>query len=834
MDVTADPPATDRATAVLVQGMHASGTNPLSYLAALLTQAQPLEATHQDDHPHTERIQNGAIAGINRRILQEIGSAWSNPGALFLRGKSIRGSTPLIRDAIRAHYLQTATGILRSGSSGTGIAILEDPCLCLLHDLWAAALEETGHRGRTVHVFRNPLEVAASLRDSHGLVQSRTLQMWVHYNLAALTAQARDYPLVVSYAELINPDSGLTARLTTYLNMPEPLLSEQDVQARWRPLIQPASHDIGIPSHVVDRSPLVPSLIKRLFGLLNDWASCSDEQRATELTDLSAAFEDQSLFAGNRVAVKLPEQPKPVVMRETSGPRKLLIHYHLFKNAGTSVDAILGRNFADRWVNTEFPSPNNADHQAAIRLFIRDNPHLEAISSHTLMLPVPRIDGVAVFPILFVRHPLDRIKSAYEFERKQDATTVGALIAKEQDFAGYIRRRLAVRNDRVLPQFPGGPTVDGSARGRGDRNWQRLWPPSSSSPFVGLVEAFAASAQRLQQLVEPMFPEFRSFDVRTNVTAARRDRLEERLEEIRQELGQESFRLVMEANQEDIVLYAKIRDAYGLSPVSSDFAPLESGRALNNMLPPRRTWCADYRWSQELRASASRQPHRPVWPEDGEPQQRDGSPAMKSSRSGAQPPPPRSLATPSPLLHHAAFSWSEPIPEPLPDIRLRRVLEQVDQLKRELKSERMKAAKWKHLAGRLPRRAMDTHSWMAEPSAEPRITNILMGQKRARKHTLPPLDLDQAPPEIRLLNQSAQHGSWRDPDDITPNTRRTAKEVTGFRAACALPRMLHHDGARSSITEAHIIAADLPSRFQVDAVLIGFRLPPRARAGDRA
>jgi hypothetical protein len=63
--------------------------------------------------------------------------------------------------------------------------------------------------------------------------------------------------------------------------------------------------------------------------------------------------------------------------------------------------------------------------------------------------------------------------------------------------------------------------------------------------------------------------------------------------------------------------------------------------------------------------------------------------------------------------------------------------------------------------------------------------------------------------------------SWRDPDDTTPGARRTPKEITGFRAACALRRMLHRHAASSSITEEHVIAADL-LRLQVDAVLIGF------------
>ena len=73
--------------------------------------------------------------------------------------------------------------------------------------------------------------------------------------------------------------------------------------------------------------------------------------------------------------------------------------------------------------------------------------------------------------------------------------------------------------------------------------------------------------------------------------------------------------------------------------------------------------------------------------------------------------------------------------------------------------------------------------------------------------------------------------SWRDPDDITPNARRTARAIAGFWAGCALRRMMHHHAGRSSIIEEHVIAADL-LRLQVDAVLIGFfPRPPRANAG---
>jgi len=562
MGVIAAPQYSDSSTtAVLVQGMHASGTSLLSCVISLLTQARPGNAADADDDPFPHLIQSGAIAGLNRRVLQELGASWSKPCLLFLRGKGAVESAPLIREAIRERYLHSAVGILRSGATDIRPTMVEDPGICPLRDLWDAALRELGYSARVVHIFRNPLEVAALLKERHGLLQSAALQLWVHHNLAGLTAPGQHDPLVVPYAEVVNPESGLDSRLATYLNVPAPALSEQDLQTEWKRLIEPVIHGTSIPDHVIGRSPLVPSLVKRLYILLTEWEAHNSEQRKAALTDLAASFEDQSLFAGNVVAVTLPEQPKPSAKFGSAGAdarRKVLIHYHLFKNAGTSVDAILRRNFGDRWINTEFPPRSQVDHQEAIRSFLRDNPHLAAMSSHTLMLPVPRIEGIEIFPILFVRHPLDRLKSAYEFERKQDAMTVGTQLAKGNDFAGYIRARLAIPGDRACRDFQvcrlamAVPATEGSERDRALAAVERL-------PFVGLVEAFAASAELLQQLVQPMFPEFRSFDVRANVTAARRDNLAERLDDIREELGETCFDMVMAANEADMALYERVQ-----------------------------------------------------------------------------------------------------------------------------------------------------------------------------------------------------------------------------------------------------------------------------------
>ena len=243
--------------------------------------------------------------------------------------------------------------------------------------------------------------------------------------------------MVVPYADLLRPERELAGLLRTRLNWPAAGEPEAALAAEWPRLSDQAGREVNIPDHVVARSPLVPSLVKRLYALLIEWQARDSAARDAELTELAAAFEDQSLFAGNLMEVKLPEPVKPAaptVASAAGGTRKVLIHYHLFKNAGTSVDAILRRNFGHRWVNTEFPPRAQADHQEAVRRLILDNPNLAAVSSHTLMLPVPEIEGVEVFPILFVRHPLDRLKSAYEFERQQTTATVGSELAKDVRF----------------------------------------------------------------------------------------------------------------------------------------------------------------------------------------------------------------------------------------------------------------------------------------------------------------------------------------------------------------------------------------------------------------
>ncbi|MEO1493916.1 MAG: sulfotransferase family 2 domain-containing protein [Pseudomonadota bacterium] len=193
--------------------------------------------------------------------------------------------------------------------------------------------------------------------------------------------------------------------------------------------------------------------------------------------------------------------------------RTVILHYHLFKNAGTSLDNVLKQNFADRWVTREFPGQNNT---AQVIEWIQDTPEAVAFSSHTMMGPLPRIEGVRVVSIMLLRDPIDRIKSAYRFERNQDVETFGAVLARHTDLEGYVKVRLSMPHDRQCRNFQ---TQRLSALSPGQApEFARAMGALDLLSVVGLVSDFSGTLHRLADAVSDVFPDFRCQDVHDNRT----------------------------------------------------------------------------------------------------------------------------------------------------------------------------------------------------------------------------------------------------------------------------------------------------------------------------
>jgi hypothetical protein len=241
--------------------------------------------------------------------------------------------------------------------------------------------------------------------------------------------------------------------------------------------------------------------------------------------------------------------------------RPLVLHYHIFKNAGSSVDAMLRANFGVEWAWQEFPRDPDVNHNAAIRQLILDRPGLRAISSHSLRLPVPEVTGVKVLPVMFVRHPLDRLWSAYRYQRRSNGPTPAAKLARATDFGGYVRAQLQEPGNRNVRNFQ---TWRLAMEVPDDRltELERARAAVARLPFVGCVEAFAPSIARMAAMLRPWFPSFQSDDLHENADDSRAGSLEGRLAAMRAALRGRDLAALEAANQDDMALHQAVAALY--------------------------------------------------------------------------------------------------------------------------------------------------------------------------------------------------------------------------------------------------------------------------------
>ncbi|WP_299323397.1 sulfotransferase family 2 domain-containing protein [Parasphingopyxis sp.] len=239
----------------------------------------------------------------------------------------------------------------------------------------------------------------------------------------------------------------------------------------------------------------------------------------------------------------------------------ILLHYHLFKNAGTSVDAMLKANFGEAWVEQEFETRGSESNCDAVRQFLVERPHIKALSSHTALMPVPEIESVEIFPILFVRHPILRLKSAYAFESKQDADTHGARLARSTDFSGYISAMLEQENATQAWNFQT-TRLAYCHCGGSDVPLERAQNALRQLPFVGLVEEYVLSIDILVAKLKPHIHDFEPLLARKNATSDGSESVTARIAAIQTELGDALFERLVRANFADLAIYYTIADRY--------------------------------------------------------------------------------------------------------------------------------------------------------------------------------------------------------------------------------------------------------------------------------
>lgn len=241
--------------------------------------------------------------------------------------------------------------------------------------------------------------------------------------------------------------------------------------------------------------------------------------------------------------------------------RKVIAHYHVFKNAGTSIDKILESSFRDKWLSYDTPNKPGAKISTNdLKKIIRDNPTIKAFSSHQIFPPVPDMsdEGVEIFPILFLRHPLDRIMSCYLFEWGKQK----GLDQPKESLTEYINFRFEKYRRNAIEEFQ---TFRCASLNEEMSNQVYKQPDdellTNSKKFIdtvrfyGIVEYFNESLQKLDDYLKPHFDELTIKNIRTNSLQDKRLSIDEKIDNFKNSIDKDLFEEVLKRNRLDLELY---------------------------------------------------------------------------------------------------------------------------------------------------------------------------------------------------------------------------------------------------------------------------------------
>ena len=264
---------------------------------------------------------------------------------------------------------------------------------------------------------------------------------------------------------------------------------------------------------------------------------------------------DQFSFEAIRKALEAALWNSPAVRGEKApDKRPVITHCHIFKNAGTTLDWSLERQFGAGFLDHR-EDDNMRQGAAFLGPFIQNHPELKALSSHHVQFPLPAVDGVEMLPVIALRHPIDRARSVYEFERRQEADTPGAIAAKEKTFADYVRWRLEPGVSPTIRNFHCCFCTSRYEGEIGEQDYLEAVALLTATPLLVIVERYDESMLLLEHHLERYFPGIDLSYVRQNVSSGREGSLEERVSGVYDELGAELTHTFREHNHWDMALY---------------------------------------------------------------------------------------------------------------------------------------------------------------------------------------------------------------------------------------------------------------------------------------
>lgn len=272
--------------------------------------------------------------------------------------------------------------------------------------------------------------------------------------------------------------------------------------------------------------------------------------------------------------------------------RLVILHYHILKNAGTTLENILDRNFGERFARLDTEHRDGRIEQAAIVDYLERHPRVEAISSHQIHYPVPQAPGYLFFDWCFLRDPIDRLRSTYDYFRQRPSEGDPLSdAANSLEFAAYIRRLL-----ERFPEQVDSPQTNLLANGAADRetvpeDLPRAIQRMRETVFLGVVDLYQSSIAAGRHRLRGVFPWLDFTEPPANVSRGSGESVALRRKQFRDAVGRTVYGEVARLNGFDFRLLraarAEVRQRFRAAAPGAGPAPRPPVRAFQ---PSRLPW----------------------------------------------------------------------------------------------------------------------------------------------------------------------------------------------------------------------------------------------------
>jgi len=150
------------------------------------------------------------VYNLNNEILEFLFLSWDQVEDFEKRKLKV------YEKSIPDSFSQRAISLIQSKFTSASKVIIKDPRFCILLPFWNKILEQIKAEKFFIHIIRNPLSVAGSLKQRNGISVPDALILWYYNNVTALKEVAHQ-PLLISYHELLNDPRTEISRIAKFI-----------------------------------------------------------------------------------------------------------------------------------------------------------------------------------------------------------------------------------------------------------------------------------------------------------------------------------------------------------------------------------------------------------------------------------------------------------------------------------------------------------------------------------------------------------------------------------------------------------------------------------------